>query len=352
MSPIEGVSEVRQFPRLGKLHLGIKVEKPGRHPYPSATDYIVVPDEIKQYTGEKPKKLNIIFPTDNPEDFAPQFLKRYSLTQGLVCRGDGKHSRRKTDTNTGAIADHKTEHWEYTEMSCDPEHCEEMLAGNCRRVMNLMFALPDIPGLGVWQLDTSSFFSIVNINSCLDILQGLFGRIAGIPLLLSLEPREVTPPGIKKKTIHVLHLRSNLKLADLRRKILAIQPPRKIKEGELKMPAAEEEEPPEDLFPGQALAEQEGLIAETPPAEVSPVPGIPPPDRIKPRAEWDKITQVQIPDYPHLLPLIWELGHVQPEQLYQIWGVTHYSKIPKTAWEAFLILKEKLVPAGRQEKLV
>jgi hypothetical protein len=261
--PIKGISEVRRLPRLGKIRLGIKVQGDKKNPYPRAVDYFVVPAEIQPSVGEKPKKLSIMFPVEDPEVFAPQFLKCYSFTQGLVCRGDGMTCTRKVDADTGDVASHTTEHWEFSQMSCDPDTCPELVGDpdmgirpHCRRVMNLLFVLPDVPGLGVWQLDTSSFFSIVNINSCIDVIRGLCGRISGIPLTLSLEPREVTPPGLKKKTVHVLHLRSNLKLSELQR--LATKPPQA-----LAMPKAEEEEPPEDLFPEEVLSETEGATSET-----------------------------------------------------------------------------------------
>lgn len=64
--PIEGVSDIRRLPRLGKVRLGIKVEPPDKHPYPP-TDFFVVPDEIKQYVGDRPKNLEMMFPVDDPE---------------------------------------------------------------------------------------------------------------------------------------------------------------------------------------------------------------------------------------------------------------------------------------------
>lgn len=277
--PIKGVSERRMLPRLGKIRLGIKVQEPQKHPYPKATDYFVVPDEIKGYVGEKPKQLRIMFPVENPEIFAPQYLKCYSMTQGLVCRGDGVRSTRKVDVDTGDIADHTTERWEFKEMTCNLDTCPELVGApergikpRCRRVMNLMFLLPEVPGLGAWQLDTSSFYSIVNLNSCVDVIKGLCGRIAGLPLTLSLEPREVTPPGVKKKTVHVLHLRSDLRLAELQK--IAAKPP-----VQALMPAVEEEEPPEDLFPPEVLAEAEGVESEPPPAPPAPAEAQPKPKR-------------------------------------------------------------------------
>ena len=256
MSPIKGISEIRRMPRLGKIRLGIKkISDRTQNPYPVATDYFVAPDEIKEYVGEKPKRLNIMFPVEDPREFTSQWLRCYSFSQGLVCKGDGMMCRRKVDIDTGAIADHTTVEWEWHDgLTCDPDTCPEYSGEKpqCRRVMNLLFLMPDVPGFGVWQLDTSSFYSIVNINSCLDLIKRLCGRISFIPLSLSLEPQIVEPPGIKRKTVHILQIRSDVKLAEIQR--LGRKPPELVL-----LPALEEEEIPADLFPEEVLAEAEGV---------------------------------------------------------------------------------------------
>ena len=256
MCPIKGVSELRRMPRLGKIRLGIKqVSARTQNPYPVATDYFVVPEEIKGYVGEKPKQLNIMFPLEDPKEFAIQWLRCYSFTQGLVCKGDGMIGRRKVDVITGALANHTTIEWEWQDgLPCDPDTCPEYSSEKpqCRRVMNLLFLMPDVPGFGVWQLDTSSFYSIVNINSCLDLIKRLCGRISFIPLTLSLEPQLVEPPGIKRKTVHILQVRSNVKLAEIQR--LGRRRPEQVL-----LPPLEEEEIPTDLFPEEVLAEAEAL---------------------------------------------------------------------------------------------
>jgi hypothetical protein len=332
--PIKGVSEVRRLPRLGKIRLGIKVEEPRKNPYPRATDYFVVPDEIKEYIGDKPKQIQIMFPVEDPEVFAPQYLKCYSFTQGLICRGDGVRSTRKVDVFTGAIANHTTVQWEFKDVNCDPETCPEAIGDlersikpQCRRVMNLLFVLPSVPGLGVWQLDTSSFFSIVNINSCLDVIRRLCGRISGIPLTLSLEPREVTPPGIKKKTVQVLHLRSELRLTDLQK--IATMPPAKAL-----MPAAEEEEPPEDLFPEETLIEAEFARHEE---EVWPPPE--PKDEETP----NDVVPEDLPDLNSVFRACFHFWDMQPTDVCRELGYrstldAYAAKI--LPWDAWLTIKK------------
>jgi len=66
--------------------------------------------------------------------------------------------------------------------------------------MNLRFILPEVPGLGIWQIDTGSKNSILNINSCALMIGKAFGRITTIPLLLTIEPMDVTNPRNRKET--------------------------------------------------------------------------------------------------------------------------------------------------------
>jgi|GEM_PF-2003394 len=253
MTPIDKVSDIRWFPRLGKIRLGIKKEGQ-KGPYPSATDYFVCPEEVKGIHGDTPRELPVMFPSDDIELIAPQWFKCYSYSQGLICRGDGKHCRRKVDTETGDFANKDTREWVMTDGICEPEHCPMLGSKQCRKMMSLLFILHEVPGLGVYQLDTSSFYSIVNLNS--QLAPGGFlryftgGKIAFIPLILSVEPREVTPPGVGRKTVHVLNVRADVKLADIIR--ISRQKPAQVL-----LPTLEEEEPPEDLYPEEVLAEAE-----------------------------------------------------------------------------------------------
>jgi hypothetical protein len=249
--PIEGLSEVVRIPRLGKIRLGIKVESKDKKNvlYPKPTDYFVCPKEVTEVYGDKPKELDIMFPVEESELFAQQFLRAYSLSQGLVCIGTGVEAHRKVDMDTGAIADHSTKKWEWRDTLCDPQDCPEYSTKRCRRVMNLQFLMPTVPGIGVYQIDTSSFYSIVNINSMVKMLKGVLGRCSLIPLVLALGPVEVSPPGLTKKTVYIMHIKKNIKLAELAK--LAILPP-----GRVLIPEAETEEPPDDLFP-------EGVIIDT-----------------------------------------------------------------------------------------
>ena len=141
--------------------------------------------------------------------------------------------------------------------------------------MSLQFLMPTVPGLGVWQLDTSSYHSIVNIYSGMELVRGLFGTVAMVPLTLSLEPMEVSPDG-RKKTVYVLHLRSKGTLAEIAEQKAHPLVPSLI-------PAPDEER--EDLlYPEHGFAPEPVSAPPAPGPRPEPAPAPAPPSRPKPRA--------------------------------------------------------------------
>jgi hypothetical protein len=284
MTPIEGLSETVRLPRLGKIHLGIrkkvKRQSDGKEiEYPEKTDYFVFPADHSDYKelcrvfGEKPKELRVYIPVEDEEQWATQYYKCYDMTHGLVCKGTGATAIRMIDTNTKNIANRDTKQFEMREIPCAGRDCPEYKAKKCGEAMNLRFVLPEIPGLGVWQIDTGSKNSILNINSCAKLIRRAFGRISMIPLKLTLEPAEVKNPETgKKQTVFVLNLRTAVTLAQLadvareQAKQLLIGPAELEAEYE-----AQIERDVEDLF-GDGRPQQAPAAPPSPP----PAPAAPP----------------------------------------------------------------------------
>ena len=240
---IKGISEIRRLPRIGKFRLGIKKQK-GSEEYPAATDYFVVAEdvtdevyvkEVGEVYGDKPKELDIIFPCDDIEVLFPQFYKRYGSSTGLVCRGDG------VSASCRANGDMK-------EIECLGRDCDFYKQRKCTEVGNLLFMLPKIGGLGVWQIDTGSYHSIVQINSAIAFIQGIAGRISGIPLKLILRPIEVSPDG-KKKTVYVMDIHMpQAKIGKLLEQADQLE-----EKGRLGLPESAGEEKPEELYPEEEV---------------------------------------------------------------------------------------------------
>lgn len=205
--PIKGLSERRRLPRLGKLHLGVKAKstRTGSE-YPKAVDYFVLPHEESDSTkltslgqqiavvyGDKPRELDVVFPVEDEEQVFPQCYKNYRSGAGLWCKGDGETASRVNDNGV------------MEEIACKGEECEHFQAKKCRAMANLMVMLPRISLGGVFQIDTSSVNSIIDINSGIDMVKSVTGRISLVPLKLRVQPRQVTAEG-KKKIVYTMTL--------------------------------------------------------------------------------------------------------------------------------------------------
>jgi len=163
--PIHGISKVYRPQRSGKIHLGIKVKKTKKGgevvEYPAEVDYFVLYDapELGQHYGEKPKMLNITLPSSrfekNFDEYIdkvfPQYLKRYTAA-GLWCKGDGENATEVNPESEGGME----------ERGCP---CEYLETGACRRIGIFRFRIQEIASFNVYQITTSSYHSIVNINS-------------------------------------------------------------------------------------------------------------------------------------------------------------------------------------------
>ena len=236
---IKGVSDIRRLPRLGKIRLGEKALAKSGKEYPVAVDYFVCPPEVQAVYGAKPRVLDIVFPVEDKDVFFPQWYKRYGLTTGLICKGDGETAVQSTESG------------EMQEVECCPDECEWYAKKHCRRLASLQFMLPNVPGVGVWVIDTTSFYSIININSSVEMIRAVADRIRMIPLQLVLQPQEVQPEGMaKKKTVYIMNLIAPYTLKEL------------ISAGQSDTPIfllsnMNEQERPDDLYPEAVLEREE-----------------------------------------------------------------------------------------------
>jgi hypothetical protein len=248
--PIYGLTESVRIPRLGKIHLGIKKTNANGKEYPVATDYFVCDDPtFTAVYGEKPRTLDVRFPLEDPSTFSSQFYKSYTRGRGLVCKGDGKNCTRmvyvdamaKSSDHTPAGRDETGKRQTvWIEMICDGQECPIYKANKCSELMMLQFMLPKVEGFGIWQIDTGSINSILNINNAVRLIQGIGGRVRMVPLKLSIVPQEVVAEG-RKKTVYVLRLDIAVKLEELMAAggTLAL--------GEAQKELEADKEPPEDV---------------------------------------------------------------------------------------------------------
>jgi hypothetical protein len=186
----------------GRIRLGEKRVKEGRE-YPVALEYfnlVDVPEVVKGY-GKKPTSLVIEFPVNNVEKIWDVWYKFFFGDNFVACRGDGETAKRYNS---------KTKRFEDVECPGRDE-CSFFKQSRCQQVGRLRFCLPDVDNNLVYEVQTSSFNSIKNLTSALNVvLEKTDGNIAGIHLILSLVKKEIVykekDGKFHDKTIHILTL--------------------------------------------------------------------------------------------------------------------------------------------------
>ncbi|MCF8568432.1 hypothetical protein LLE49_27315 [Alicyclobacillus tolerans] len=258
--PIKGRSDVVRIPRIGKIHLGVKQksERSGNE-YPTAVDHFVVKvdestnqkavEAFHSVYGDQPREITVAFPSNNPEQFFPQFLSSYRRVgerYELYCKGDGEIANR-VDGQGGRV-----------QISCLYRDCPVFQEGKCKELGQLQFFLPDVSGIGVWQIDSSSWHTTVNLNGSIQMVMALTGgRIAMVPLKLRVVPKVVNPDG-RPKTVYVLTLGiDDMKLTDFltRTPLLTAGVP--------SVEPIPEDELPEDLYLDTQLVEDKPSTPES-----------------------------------------------------------------------------------------
>lgn len=212
LTKIGRLDQIVLAPRRGKIHLGIKAKslRTGRE-YPKETDYFVCPPEVQAIYEKEPKELKIALHSENIEDIIPYAYKWWKSSAGLHCKGNGIIAYRAT-----AILG------EFEEIECKGEGCphfqkQENKPPDCRISANLQVILPEISTIGVYQIDTGSFHSIVNIINALRNIKTMFGRLTNLydpatlkPLLtLKRSPKETHGSG-RKETHYTMNIEMNL----------------------------------------------------------------------------------------------------------------------------------------------
>ena len=226
--PIIGLSDRRRISRGGYIRLGeMKVSPKSGKEYPSKLDHFRADfdDEnmerlFYQLYGAGPKRITIAFPSDDPGSFFEQWYKCYGASTGLKCKGDGESAIRWLEDG---------QH----ELPCPtPPECEFAMENGssgkpgCKPIGSLQVFVRGLPVLKVFQINTSSYNSIVNMNSGIDLLRFARGGrpIAGVWVDLVLKPQDAQVDG-KKVGIFVLDLVIPVGLDDVQKLTSAVETP-------------------------------------------------------------------------------------------------------------------------------
>ncbi len=277
MSPIKGLSEVRRMPRIGKLHTGTKKmsEKSGKE-YPVQVDYFVFPEGYaealkKAFGTDQPKSLPIRIPSEDEERWANQYYRHYSRTRGLVCKGDGDIATRLIDLSTGEwFLSTESKNVGMRDVRCKGRECPDYCESKCKEVMMMQFIVDaDIPGMGIWQLDTSSINAILNINSAAEFIRFVYGKVSMIPLTLSLEPTMVKRPDGKQTEMPILYLRPREDASISMGKLLERAKTLALKSGDLPIEADDEIPEVDESYPEMVARDAQAPSGQAPAPEIA-----------------------------------------------------------------------------------
>lgn len=204
---------LEEWPRVGKLRIGEKVAATSRTgesiQRPSAIDYFRVDPEdgitspeaaasFREVYGEKPTSLTCRLPGPTADACFEGAWRLYGTRKlKRVCDGETCEER----TGTGG--------WDEKPCVCGARrHVKPTPKGGvCQLSWSLSFLLPDVVGMGVWQIDTGSEISVKRVSRWLQMMEKVSGDLMFLEFTLALVSVDVTPDG-KTKAVHVLDPRT------------------------------------------------------------------------------------------------------------------------------------------------
>jgi len=166
---IKGFRRAR-LPRIAKIGLGGKVLK-GDREFPTDLNHFDLSEcpEVAEVYGPEPTELDVMVPSPDISEWFPVALKRYG-TDRLLCRGDGE---------TAGVFDPST--GEFQEISCAYKSCPYFAEKRCTEVGNLMLILPRVNIMGVYQIDTGSWYGINDVYNAYEMALQRILDVTGNP---------------------------------------------------------------------------------------------------------------------------------------------------------------------------
>jgi len=220
--PIRGCTDAPpRFTRAGHIRLGVKTQNARGSVYPEKSDHFIADFEspesaaiFHQIYGPQPKKITVAFAHETAEEIFPQWYMCYGASAGLKCKGDGETAWRADDKG------------DIREVECPgPAECDFGKANRCNQQARLSFFIRGLPGFQIFQCNTTSWNSIRNINSGLEMLRVVRGDrpVRGVWVDLYLVPQTAQHAG-KQVNIYVLKLDIPTNLDNLKALECALEP--------------------------------------------------------------------------------------------------------------------------------
>lgn len=167
-------------------------------------------EAVHKRLGDKPQQIPVVMLYD---DIELNFQTRYACYNGrqLWCSGDGETARRMTKPAQAGQGNQPPQPAQYAEVQCPCHRQAPDYTGRdkCKINGNLSVMIQDVDVIGgVWKFRTTSYNSVVGILSSLALIKRITGGpLAGIPLMMTVNPKSVTDPVQgSQQTVYVVGL--------------------------------------------------------------------------------------------------------------------------------------------------
>ncbi|WP_094226948.1 recombination directionality factor [Methanolobus psychrotolerans] len=219
LQPIRGIKGlIPQLCECGHIKIGIKGKtttsgKGKQFRPPQKLDHFVITtmqkenDDFVEDTaimaklGPNCTEIPVILLYDEPSLNFFTSLAHYDSAQ-CQCRGNGEIAVKADGT----------------QIPCNPDTCDYALHKLCKPNGVLSVVLQDAPRVGgVWKFRTTGWNSIRNLMSSIEFIHGMTGgRLAGLPLMLTLQPKTTVIPGTRNiTTIYMVNIEYRGTIGDL-----------------------------------------------------------------------------------------------------------------------------------------
>lgn len=191
-----------RLPVVGKIKIGKKVVNKNGKEYPTALDYFIATDtrygyKFKETYGEKPDKLEILFPVDDREEYCYESYQIRDYQGKLLAEGNGVNWARQYNYEIDAYIYDK-----YTPIDLLLKYYEESKSKpTVKAVLTLKFILLRLSGvLGCWQFVTKGgASSIPNIRGTYDYIMNSASTTTNIPFDMIVKMVTSQKPGSKSR---------------------------------------------------------------------------------------------------------------------------------------------------------
>lgn len=309
---IHGISDQRRLVLGGKVKIGERqniTTKAGKQvEVPTKLDYFrFVPEnpqlleDFKALYGEQPRKLPIMLPSNDRGQAFPQAFCNWR-SKKLWCTGDNRTATRLT-AEGGREEVPCSEDCPFRYQPGVTDEAEKKMR-TCKPEGLLRFMLPELPTMHVFTFKAAKM-SIESINTCLDVVEGMVGRIGFVPLDMSLAPVQVTINN-SAMTVYVVKLDVRMSLASL---ASAFSPKSMLAQDGMGLKALDmgdlepddEEEAVEPARTGEVAKDTAALFPEDPPRkEVAEAPAASPPAKPKSQGKASEVADQRAEEFDKL----------------------------------------------------